>query len=118
MSRRATAPGKQQPSSLMRDDRLLLACLGLFAVFLWARSPVPLPTTEHVEHGSTEQMSALRYLTTRDFVEATLRAGSRNSFRSGFEDWWLGHQAPLSNPSVSASISQRPRPRLPASSPR
>ncbi len=33
MSRRATAPGKQQPSSLMRDDRLLLACLGLFALF-------------------------------------------------------------------------------------
>ena len=73
MSRSATAPGKQL-SSLLRDNGLLLACLGLFAVFFVGMIFAGAATynQEQLEHGSLEQISALRYLTTGDFVEATI----------------------------------------------
>jgi hypothetical protein len=72
MSRSATAPGKQL-SSLLRDNGLLLACLGLFAVFFVGMIFAGAATynQEQLEHGSHEQISVLRYLTTGDFVEAT-----------------------------------------------
>jgi hypothetical protein len=52
---------------------LLLACLGLFALFFidMVVSGAATYNQEHQEHGSHEQVSVSTYLTTGDFVEAT-----------------------------------------------
>jgi Domain of unknown function (DUF6766) len=72
MARRAKAP-QQRSSKLLRDNGLLLACLGLFGVFFVGMIFAGAATynQEQQEHGSHEQVSVLRYLTTGDFVEAT-----------------------------------------------
>lgn len=57
----------------LHDNGLLLACLGLFAVFFTGMivSGAATYNQEQREHGSTEQVTVLSYLTTGDFVEAT-----------------------------------------------
>lgn len=73
MPRRASRSPKQRSSSL-RDNGLLLACLGLFAVFFVGMILAGTATynQEQLEHGSSsEQVSMLGYLTTGHFVEAT-----------------------------------------------
>jgi hypothetical protein len=57
----------------LRDNGLLLACLGLFAVFfagMVVAGAASYNAQQH-EHGSTEQVSVWGYLSTGDFVEAT-----------------------------------------------
>jgi hypothetical protein len=58
---------------VLHNNGLLLACLGLFAVFFagMAVSGAATYNQEQQEHGSQEQVSVLGYLTTGDFVEAT-----------------------------------------------
>src|SRR5215217_1715744 len=58
---------------VVRDNGLLLACVGLFAVFFLGMivSGAATYNEEQVEHGSHEQLSVLHYLTTGHFVEAT-----------------------------------------------
>ncbi|MGH3677038.1 MAG: DUF6766 family protein [Mycobacterium sp.] len=58
---------------LLRDNGLLLACLGLFVVFFFGMmvSGAAVYNQEQQEHGSQEQVSVLKYLTTGEFVEAT-----------------------------------------------
>ena len=67
MSQPRRAPG------LLRDNGLLLACLGLFAIFFAGMiiSGTATYNQEQQEHGSREQVSVLKYLSTGDFVEAT-----------------------------------------------
>ncbi|MBB5162473.1 DUF6766 family protein [Mycobacterium sp. AZCC_0083] len=67
MSRTRRVPG------FMHDNGLLLACLGLFAVFFvgMVLSGAATYNQEQQEHGLHEQVSVLTYLTTGDFVEAT-----------------------------------------------
>jgi hypothetical protein len=57
----------------LHDNGLLLACLGLFAVFFAGMvvSGAATYNQEQQEHGSNERVSVLTYLTTGDFVEAT-----------------------------------------------
>ena len=59
--------------ALLRDNGLLLACLGLFAIFFAGMiiSGTASYNQEQQEHGSREQISVLSYLSTGDFVEAT-----------------------------------------------
>jgi hypothetical protein len=59
--------------TLLRNNGLLLACLGLFAVFFGGMviSGAATYNQQQQEHGSHEQISVLHYLTTGDFVEAT-----------------------------------------------
>ena len=64
---------RRSPRELLRNNGLLLACLGLFAMF-FAGMIIPGRATynqEQQEHGSREQVSVLKYLSTGDFVEAT-----------------------------------------------
>jgi len=63
----------RRASALLRDNGLLLACLGLFAVFFAGMiiSGTASYNQEQQEHGSREQVSVLKYLSTGDFVEAT-----------------------------------------------
>ena len=58
--------------TLLRENGLLLACLGLFAVFFIGMviSGAATYNQEQQEHGSTEQVSVISYLGTGDFVEA------------------------------------------------
>ncbi len=58
---------------VLRDNGLLFACLGLFAVFFVGMviSGAATYNQEQHEHGSHQQISVLHYLTTGDFVEAT-----------------------------------------------
>ena len=57
----------------MRENGLLLACLGLFAFFFVGMviSGAATYNQEQQEHGSHEQVSVIGYLATGDFVEAT-----------------------------------------------
>jgi hypothetical protein len=57
----------------LRDNGLLLACVALFGVFFVGMivSGAATYNQEQEEHGSTEHVSILTYLTTGDFVEAT-----------------------------------------------
>jgi hypothetical protein len=57
----------------LHDNGLLLACLGLFAVFFAGMvvSGAATYNQEQQEHGSNDRVSVLTYLTTGDFVEAT-----------------------------------------------
>ena len=59
--------------TLLRDNGLLLACLGLFGVFFLGMivSGWAVYNQEQQEHGSQEQISIVAYLSTGDFVEAT-----------------------------------------------
>jgi hypothetical protein len=59
--------------AVLRNNGLLLACLGLFAVFFIGMiiSGTATYNEQQQEHGSTEHISAAQYLTTGDFVEAT-----------------------------------------------
>ena len=59
--------------SLLRENGLLLACLGLFSVFFLGMivSGWAVYNQEQQEHGSAEQISLGQYLSTGDFVEAT-----------------------------------------------
>jgi hypothetical protein len=59
--------------NILRDNGLLFSCLGLFAVFFLGMivSGTATYNQEQREHGSTEQVSVLGYLSTGDFVEAT-----------------------------------------------
>ena len=63
----------RQASALFRDNGLLLACLGLFAIYFAGMiiSGTASYNQEQQEHGSREQISVLKYLSTGDFVEAT-----------------------------------------------
>ncbi|GAA1655818.1 hypothetical protein MMUR_52530 [Mycolicibacterium murale] len=58
---------------IIRDNGLLLACLGLFAVFFVGMvvSGAAVHREEEREHGSGGQTTVLDYLRTGDFVEAT-----------------------------------------------
>jgi hypothetical protein len=64
---------RRSPRDLFRNNGLLIACLGLFAVFFVGMvvSGAAAYNQEQREHGSQEQVSVLKYLTTGDFVEAT-----------------------------------------------
>jgi hypothetical protein len=57
----------------LRDNGLLLACLGLFLLFFIGMviSGAATYNEEQREHGSSEQVSTRQYLGTGDFVEAT-----------------------------------------------
>src|SRR5882757_2483380 len=57
----------------LRDNGLLVACLGLFLLFFIGMviSGAATYNQEQREHGSTEQVSTSQYLGTGDFVEAT-----------------------------------------------
>jgi hypothetical protein len=59
--------------NLLKDNGLLLACLGLFTVFFVGMiiSGAATYNNEQFEHGSSEQVSVVGYLMTGDFVEAT-----------------------------------------------
>jgi hypothetical protein len=59
--------------AVLRNNGLLLACLGLFAVFFIGMiiSGTATYNEQQQEHGSTEHISVAQYLTTGDFVEAT-----------------------------------------------
>jgi hypothetical protein len=60
-------------SKFLRNNGLLLTCLGLFATFFVGMivSGAATYNNDQREHGSTEQVSILGYLQTGDFVEAT-----------------------------------------------
>lgn len=57
----------------VRDNGLLLACLGLFAVFFAGMvvSGTAAHNAEQRDHGSADTVSVIGYLRTGDFVEAT-----------------------------------------------
>src|SRR5512132_3852314 len=59
--------------TLLRENGLLLACLGLFGLFFLGMivSGWAVYNQEQQEHGSREQISIVQYLSTGDFVEAT-----------------------------------------------
>jgi hypothetical protein len=59
--------------AFLHNNGLLMACLGLFAVFFVGMvvSGAAAYNEEQQEHGSSEQVSVLKYLSTGDFVEAT-----------------------------------------------
>lgn len=69
---RAT-PTRRSVRETIRENGLLLACVGLFAVFFLGMTVSGTGTynQEQLEHGSSEQLSVLQYLTTGHFVEAT-----------------------------------------------
>jgi hypothetical protein len=77
MSRQRRAPRAASLSTpvatVVRNNGLLLACLALFGVFFVGMivSGWSVYNAEQLEHGSSEQISLLSYLTTGDFVEAT-----------------------------------------------
>lgn len=64
---------RQRVPTLVRDNGLLFACLGFFVVFFAGMivSGAATYNQEQQEHGSHEQISVLKYLSTGDFVEAT-----------------------------------------------
>jgi hypothetical protein len=67
------APTKGSVRETVRENGLLLACVGLFAVFFVGMivSGAATFNEEQLEHGSSEQLSVLQYLATGHFVEAT-----------------------------------------------
>ncbi|MFI5510310.1 DUF6766 family protein [Mycobacterium sp. NPDC051804] len=67
------APSRRPLHDIVRENGLLLACVGLFVVFFGGMiiSGAATYNQEQLEHGSTEQVSVLQYLVTGDFVEAT-----------------------------------------------
>lgn len=71
MTRAATT--RRSARDIAADNGLLLACVGLFAVFFIGMivSGAATYNEEQLEHGSSEQISVLQYLATGHFVEAT-----------------------------------------------
>lgn len=69
---RAT-PTRRSLRTILRENGLLVACVGLFVVFFAGMivSGAASYNEEQLEHGSHEQLSLLQYLTTGHFVEAT-----------------------------------------------
>lgn len=69
---RAT-PTRPSLRTILRENGLLVACVGLFVVFFAGMivSGAASYNEEQLEHGSHEQLSLLQYLTTGHFVEAT-----------------------------------------------
>ncbi|MCV7301027.1 hypothetical protein H7J93_15470 [Mycobacterium barrassiae] len=67
------APHRRSVHGVVRENGLLLACVGLFAVFFAAMivSGAATYNEEQLEHGSGEHLSVLQYLSTGHFVEAT-----------------------------------------------
>ena len=63
---------RRSGSGFVRENGLLLACLGLFGIFFLGMvvSGAATYNQEQQEHGSREQVSVVKYLTTGDFVEA------------------------------------------------
>jgi uncharacterized protein DUF6766 len=63
---------QHQFSDLLRNNGLLLTCLALFGVFFvgMTLSGAATYNQEQLAHGSSEQISVLRYVTTGHFVEA------------------------------------------------
>jgi hypothetical protein len=59
--------------AVVRNNGLLFACLALFGVFFLGMifSGAATYNEEQRQHGSTEHISVVQYLTTGDFVEAT-----------------------------------------------
>ncbi len=59
--------------NFLRDNGLLLACLGLFGVFFTGMivSGAATYNEQQREHGSSEEVTLVGYLKTGDFVEAT-----------------------------------------------
>jgi hypothetical protein len=68
-----TASPQNRVMVILRNNGLLLACLALFLIFFVGMiiSGWSVYNSEQLEHGSTQQISLLSYLTTGDFVEAT-----------------------------------------------
>ncbi|MGE4364775.1 MAG: DUF6766 family protein [Mycolicibacterium sp.] len=64
---------KTRSGNWVRDNGLLLACLGLFVVFFVGMivSGAATYNEEQLDHGSQETVSLLGYLLSGDFVEAT-----------------------------------------------
>ncbi|WP_370500639.1 DUF6766 family protein [Mycolicibacterium sp. jd] len=64
---------KTRNGNWVRDNGLLLACLGLFVVFFVGMivSGAAAYNEEQLDHGSQETVSLLGYLLSGDFVEAT-----------------------------------------------
>ncbi|XTP35815.1 DUF6766 family protein [Mycobacterium sp. TJFP1] len=64
---------KTRSGNWVRDNGLLLACLGLFVVFFVGMivSGAATYNEEQLDHGSQETVSLLGYLVSGDFVEAT-----------------------------------------------
>lgn len=69
---RAT-PTRRSLREILRENGLLVACVSLFVVFFAGMivSGAATYNEEQLEHGATEQISVLKYLTTGDFIEAT-----------------------------------------------
>jgi hypothetical protein len=69
----SASSARRSPSERLRANGLLLACVGLFGVFFVGMiiSGTATYNEQQQEHGSTERVSVLGYLTTGDFVEAT-----------------------------------------------
>ena len=67
------ADSRGRLKSVVQDNGLLLACLGLFTVFFigMIASGAANYNQQQQEHGATEQVSVWGYLRTGDFVEAT-----------------------------------------------
>jgi hypothetical protein len=65
--------GGRSLRDILRENGLLLTCVGLFLLFFVGMivSGTATYNEEQREHGSIEQISVLDYLTTGDFVEAT-----------------------------------------------
>jgi hypothetical protein len=63
----------ERRTHVLRDNGLLLACLGLFAVFFVGMivSGTATYNEQQREHGSSAEVSLIGYLSTGDFVEAT-----------------------------------------------
>ena len=61
-----SAPNRRSVHDIVRENGLLLACVGLFAVFFVGMivSGAATYNEEQLEHGSHEQLSVLQYLTT------------------------------------------------------
>ena len=75
----------RRASALLGDNGLLLACLGLFAIFFAGMiiSGTATYNQEQQEHGSREQVSVLKYLSTGDFVEATFENWESEFLQTG-----------------------------------
>jgi hypothetical protein len=69
----SATPKRRSARDILHENGLLLACIGLFAVFFIGMvvSGAATYNEEQREHGSTEEISVLQYLTTGHFVEAT-----------------------------------------------
>jgi hypothetical protein len=63
-------PNRRSVHDIVRENGLLLACLGLFAVFFVGMivSGAATYNEEQREHGSAEKISVLQYMTTGNWL--------------------------------------------------